>query len=394
MVIGSDHQTTTRAADEGAIHDLFDALLEDWGRGDGEAYGSRFTEGADYVAFDGTHTKGKAEIAHSHQESFDTYLKGTRLTGRITSVRFLDSDVALVHAMGGTIMRGNTRTSPERDSIQTLVAVKRNGEWRFAAFHNSRVRHIGGGVSFLIWALTDLLWRLSRPGGRSAGGQMKAWHRKKFKILPEMEGAVARWYARNRGSESQIGAYREQASQLTDVLPDGADVLEVAPGPGYLAIEMARSGRIHVTGLDISRTFVEIASENARRAEVGIDFRRGDAASMPFDAGSFDLIVCQAAFKNFAQPIGALDEMHRVLREGGTAVIQDMTRDASLANIAHEVKGMGLGRFDSFATRLALAVLRRRAYSQDQFTSLIAGSAFRNCSIQTGGIGMKVRLRK
>ena len=77
-----------------------------------------------------------------------------------------------------------------------------------------------------------------------------------------------------------------------------------------------------------------------------------------------------------------------------TTVIQDMTRDASFADIAHEVKGIELGRFDSFATRLALAVLRRRAYPQDQFTSIVAGSAFRNCSIQTGGIGMEVRLRK
>ena len=99
-------------------------------------------------------------------------------------------------------------------------------------------------------------------------------------------------------------------------------MLEVAPGPGYLAIEIARLGRFHVTGLDISRSFVEIASENARQAAVSVDFRHGDAASMPFDAQSFDLIVCQASFKNFAQPGSALDEMHRVLRRGGTAVIQ------------------------------------------------------------------------
>ena len=142
--------------------------------------------------------------------------------------------------------------------------------------------------------------------------------------LPEMEGIMARWYARQRGTPSQIEAWRKQAAQLTVGLPPGAAVLEVAPGPGYLAIETARLGRFHVTGLDISRTFVEIASEKARQAAVGVDSRHGDAAAMPFEPEAFDLIICQAAFKNFRRPVSALDEMHRVLRSGGVAVIHDM----------------------------------------------------------------------
>jgi len=125
--------------------------------------------------------------------------------------------------------------------------------------------------------------------------------KKGYKGLP-MEGIVARRYAELRRSGSQIDEWREQAAQLTATLPDGADVLEVAPGPGYFAIELARLGRFRVTGLDISRTFVDIASENARQAGVSVDFRRGDAASMLLADESFDLIVCQAAFKNFAQP--------------------------------------------------------------------------------------------
>src|SRR5438270_721276 len=149
---------------------------------------------------------------------------------------------------------------------------------------------------------------------------------------PEMEGPIARWYARIRGSASQLEAYRKQALHLTTGLRDGARVLEVAPGPGYLAIEMARPGRIHVTGLDISRTFVEIAGENASQAGVTVEFRQGDVARMPFETESFDLVVCQAAFKNFTQPRSALAEMHRVLRAGGSAVIQDMSRAATHAD--------------------------------------------------------------
>ncbi|HEV3103845.1 MAG TPA: class I SAM-dependent methyltransferase [Candidatus Dormibacteraeota bacterium] len=211
---------------------------------------------------------------------------------------------------------------------------------------------------------------------------------------PEMEGPIARWYARVRGSESQIEAYRKQAAQLTAGLREGAQVLEVAPGPGYLSIEMARLRGLHVTALDISHTFVEIGSENARRAGVTVDFRQGDAARMPFEADSFDLIVCQAAFKNFTLPRTALAEMHRVLRAGGTAVIQDMSHDATHAEIEEEVRGMDLGRLSSFMTRATLERLRNRAYSPLRFELLVAESPFQICEITTAGIGLEVRLEK
>ncbi len=211
---------------------------------------------------------------------------------------------------------------------------------------------------------------------------------------PEMEGAVARWYAKVRSSGNQIEEYRKQAAQLTKGLPIGAKVLEVAPGPGYLAVEIARLGRFQVTGLDISHTFVQIGSENAREAGVTIDFRQGDAAVMPFEADSFDLIVCQAAFKNFVHPASALDEMYRVLRSGGTAVIQDMSSEASHADINLEVQKMHLGWWSTFSTTATLEMLRRRAYSPARFKHLAAESRFQNCEITTQGIGLEVRLKK
>ena len=210
---------------------------------------------------------------------------------------------------------------------------------------------------------------------------------------PEMEGPIARWYAKLRRSGNQLEEYRTQATQLTQGLPAGAKVLEVAPGPGYLAIEMARLG-FHVSALDISRTFVQIGNENAREAGVRIDFRQGDAAVMPFEAESFDLIVCQAAFKNFMHPASALDEMHRVLRSGGTAVIQDMSSDASHADIEEEVRKMQLGWWSSFTTKATLEMLRRRAYSPARFERLVAASPFRTCEVKRDGIGLEVRLQK
>jgi ubiquinone/menaquinone biosynthesis C-methylase UbiE len=211
---------------------------------------------------------------------------------------------------------------------------------------------------------------------------------------PEMEGVVARWYSRIRGTRSQIEAYRKEAERLTRGLPEGAKVLEVAFGPGYLTIELARLGRYRVTGLDISHTFVKIAGQNASEAGVTADFHQGDAAVMPFEAESFDLIVCQAAFKNFVHPGSALSEMHRVLRGGGTALIQDMSSDATHADIEREVKGMELGWVGAFTTKATLEMLKRRAYSPRQFERLVAESPFKTCVITTEGIGLEVRLTK
>lgn len=66
--------------------------------------------------------------------------------------------------------------------------------------------------------------------------------RKRFKLIPEMGGALARNYARQRGTEPQIELWRKQARELTAGLAEGAKVLEVAFGPGYFAVELARLG--------------------------------------------------------------------------------------------------------------------------------------------------------
>jgi ubiquinone/menaquinone biosynthesis C-methylase UbiE len=115
---------------------------------------------------------------------------------------------------------------------------------------------------------------------------------------------------------------------------------------------------------------------------------------MPFENESFDLIVCQAAFKNFTLPQTALAEMYRVLRTGGTAVIQDMSRDATHADVEAEVKGMALGRLSSFMTMATLERLRNRAYSPAQFERLANESPFQSREITTAGIGLEVRLKK
>jgi ubiquinone/menaquinone biosynthesis C-methylase UbiE len=222
---------------------------------------------------------------------------------------------------------------------------------------------------------------------------MKDSRRERFGALT-MEGPVARWYTRLRGTESQRAAYRKQAVDLTNALAEGAAVLELAPGPGFLAVEIARLGRHPVSALDVSRTFVEIVAEQAAAAGVQVDVRRGDAAEMPFAAARFDLVVCQAAFKNFSRPLEALNEIHRVLRPDGTAVIEDMNHQASAADLDREVAGMRLNRINGIMTGQTLRRLRRRAYTPERFAALAASSAFGGATIRVDGISLVVTLRK
>ena len=171
MTIRTEHEgNVVNPADETAVRGLYEQLIEGWNRGSGDAFAAAFAEDGDLVAFDGTHFGGRREIAPFHQELFDKWMKGTRLVGRVERVRFLGPDAAVIHAAGSTLMRGETEPSPERESIQTLVAARSGGEWRLVAFHNTRVRPIEGGATFLFWALTDRLWKLLRPrGGKQHG---------------------------------------------------------------------------------------------------------------------------------------------------------------------------------------------------------------------------------
>jgi ubiquinone/menaquinone biosynthesis C-methylase UbiE len=207
-----------------------------------------------------------------------------------------------------------------------------------------------------------------------------------------MEGGIARWYARTTGKS--IEQYKKLARLLAGKLEEGANVLEVAPGPGYLAIELAQQGPFRVVGLDISKTFVAIAEANAKDAGARVEFHLGNASAMPFDSDSFDLIVCRAAFKNFAEPVGALEEMHRVLKPGGKALIIDMRPDASKADIAAEVDGMKLGWLNSLISRLILQWLRSRAHSKETFRRMAARTPFKTCGVEEESMGMEITLKK
>jgi ubiquinone/menaquinone biosynthesis C-methylase UbiE len=207
-----------------------------------------------------------------------------------------------------------------------------------------------------------------------------------------MEGFIANWYARNTGRDAR--RFRETARMVAQRLNPGARILEVAPGPGYLAIELAKRG-FEVVGVDISRSFVRIATRNAAEAKVAATFEHGDAAHMPFPDGFFDFVVCTAAFKNFTDPVGALDEIHRVLKPGGGASIIDLRKDAPHAAIRQEVRSMNLSRLNAAVTRWTFHhLLLKRAYTREAIEGLARRSRFGGGEIVEQGIGFDLRLAR
>lgn len=206
-----------------------------------------------------------------------------------------------------------------------------------------------------------------------------------------MEGSVARWY--DKTTRKDMPEFRKLAERLRAVLPDGSDVLELAPGPGFLSIEMAKGGKLRVIGLDISKTFVGLARRNAAEAGVKVNFIEGNASAMTFVDSSFDFLVCRAAFKNFSQPQKAFQEMYRVLRPGGTALVIDLLRDTPMSAISAYVDNIGVGLVNRIMMKSTFRhVLLKRAYTTQEFTQMLAKIPFRKTEMRQvpGGVGIEI----
>lgn len=208
-----------------------------------------------------------------------------------------------------------------------------------------------------------------------------------------IEGVAARWYDK-MARKSRMGEFAGYAEEFLNYAKDGDRILEVAPGPGYLSIEMAKRGDYDITGLDISEDMVSISTRNALDAGVRVKFLQGSVSSMPFEDGYFSLIVCTAAFKNFKEPDKALEQMYRVLGDGGVAILGDMNADASDNDISKVLQEYHQGPLSRLFTKYAFRFLRKGAYTRTQFESLIKASSFDSFDIQSDEIGFRILMRK
>ncbi|UCC92915.1 MAG: methyltransferase domain-containing protein [Thermoplasmata archaeon] len=129
--------------------------------------------------------------------------------------------------------------------------------------------------------------------------------------------------------------------RLGNVLELGPDtrVLDVACGTGGTTIALAKGFGCHVTGMDLGSANLERA--RARAEEEGVahltEFLTMDAEALDFPDGSFDAVVSECALCTFTDQPGALAEVHRVLRPGGTIGITDVIVERELPERARTV---------------------------------------------------------
>ncbi|MBK5446299.1 class I SAM-dependent methyltransferase [Peribacillus sp. TH24] len=206
-------------------------------------------------------------------------------------------------------------------------------------------------------------------------------------------GLTAKWYDKN-SRKSRMAEMQRYALEVASHVSKNANILEVAPGPGYLSIELAKEG-FNVTGVEISPDFVEIEKNNAKEANVSVNFKEGNASNLPCEDNFFDYIVCSAAFKNFKDPVKALCEMHRVLKQGGASLIIDMNYEATSEDIDIEVRKSGMKGFDKYFVKFAFKTfLKKGAYTKEDFETFLRGTPFKNYKIKKEGISLYVYLYK
>ncbi len=100
------------------------------------------------------------------------------------------------------------------------------------------------------------------------------------------------------------------------------DALDAGCGTGFLSLELAARGH-RVTGVDFAPAMVAEARRKAAAEDLPVRFEEGDAEQLPFDAGSFDLVISRHVLWTLPHPERAIDEWIRVLRPGGRLAIID-----------------------------------------------------------------------
>lgn len=148
------------------------------------------------------------------------------------------------------------------------------------------------------------------------------------KTITELESLKNRlrntWIAGDFGRiATSFEAGAEQFVQRLGLQP-GMRVLDVACGTGNLALPAARAGAA-VTGLDIAPNLIEQAQANAAAEGLSIRFEVGDAEAMPYEDGSFDVVMTMFGAMFAPRPDVTARELKRVCQSGGLIAMANWT---------------------------------------------------------------------
>ncbi len=144
-------------ADEESVRGLYKELLEAWNRRSAAAFAALFEDVCNVVGFDGSLMNGRREIEAELSRIFSDHVTASYL-GIVREVRFLGPEVAVLRAVAGMVPPGQSDINPAVNTIQSLVAIKREGRWRITLYQNTPAQFHGRPE--LSQSLTEELRRL------------------------------------------------------------------------------------------------------------------------------------------------------------------------------------------------------------------------------------------
>lgn len=150
--------------------------------------------------------------------------------------------------------------------------------------------------------------------------------------------------------------------------------LDIGTGPGLIPIMLAaRVPRLRLTGVDLSEPMLQKARNAAEQAGVAdrLEFRVGDAKSLPFPERSFDLVLCNSLLHHLPTPLALLHEISRISKHGSAILLRDLKRPSRPEFPFH---ALWHGRhYSGVMSRLYRASLRS-AYTRAELETLLQQS--------------------
>lgn len=124
------------------IEKLYQTLIEAWNKRDAQGMADCFTEQGIQIGFDGSKVIGKEEIYSHLKPIFEDHSTAPYVT-KIKSIRLIGDGIAILEAIAGMIPRGSSDINPRVNAHQTIVAVKKENEWKIELFQNTPAQFHG-----------------------------------------------------------------------------------------------------------------------------------------------------------------------------------------------------------------------------------------------------------